>query len=97
MKDNVWNYVHMVKKEGGKRKMAVNQTSISVYKEGMDQWLLPVLVRFTAIFPFPPSFLTMCSSEGSIYTWLFGRISDCLHAKGHMAQFISVMDLCLGL
>ena len=24
---------------------------------------LPVLVRFIAIFPFPPSFLTMCSSE----------------------------------
>ena len=76
----------MVRKEGGKGKMAVNWTStsnlqiFSRYKEGMDQWLLvgtsdpaakgstkdlevPVLVWFTAIFPFPPSFLTMCSSE----------------------------------
>ena len=50
----------------------------SIYKERMYQWLLvvtsdpaakgsakdlEVLVQFTAIFPFPPCFLTMCSSE----------------------------------
>ena len=36
----------MVRKEGGKGKMAVNRTSTGnlqiLYKEGMDQWLLAV-------------------------------------------------------
>ena len=34
--------LHMLRKEGGKRKMAVNRTSTSVFKEGIDHWLLAV-------------------------------------------------------
>ena len=48
--------LHMVKREGGKGKMAVNRTgpfSSRLLKGRLKIGRLPVLVRFTAIFPFP--------------------------------------------